>query len=72
MDTEPDPREMLQAFRRYDAAFGTLPPLAAWHGSDAALLPLLNAAIRGGLPLRETDFAPAQSPTDQPAHDPKA
>ena len=72
MVTEPDPAVMLQAFRRYDAAFGTLPPLVVWHGSDAALLPLLNAAILEGRPLHEVDLARVEPATDQPAHDPKA
>ncbi len=48
---------MLRAFRRYDAAFGTLPPLNAWQGTDDALLALLDVAILEGRPLSEADFA---------------
>lgn len=35
---ELDAGVMLRAFRRYNAAFGTLPPLNAWQGTDDALL----------------------------------
>jgi hypothetical protein len=54
---EPDADVMLRAFRRYDAAFRTLPPLNAWQGTDDVLLPLLDAAILEGRPLSEADFA---------------
>lgn len=60
MTAEPSPDVMLRAFRRYAAAFGTLPPLIAWHGTDADLLPLLNAAILERRHLEVADLTRAQ------------
>lgn len=57
--TSPDPDIVLAAFHAYAARFGELPPLAAWYGPDAALVELIDAAIRAGRRLDESGLARA-------------
>ncbi|WP_456686469.1 hypothetical protein [Bradyrhizobium sp. P5_C11_2] len=58
-EAEPDPDDMLAAFRRYGAAFGEMPPLVGWSGRDAVLVELIGAAVRDGRRLAEADLARA-------------
>jgi hypothetical protein len=59
--------KLRDAIDRYEAAFGVMPPLLFWLGTDEALAVIFDRAIRDGKKVTQGDLMRAQD--GEPAPD---